>query len=312
MGSSIFSPWYWLLKLAATFFRGVTYLKRGTERYLRNLPPLAGIARERLQVPSRDKGRFIGVDLYRPADAPATAKLPVIVNWHGSGWLIPSWGEDREFVNQAVKALRCIVLDCNYRKGPEYPYPAAHDDADDVVEWVLSQSERFDIDKVALSGFSAGAAMALSTSNAFSGKIRALSALYPPIDMCKSEMPPKPTRQPRSGVYLAPRVVKLFNDCYVPDLEDRSDPRLVIAGLDTARFPDNIFIATGDIDLLHKNDKEYFEKLAATHKNKTVKFVSVPEEEHGWDKNPLVPESVEARDSVYRQMFDNISQAWGK
>lgn len=231
---------------------------------------------------------------------------------HGSGWLIPSWGEDREFVNQAVKALRCIVLDCNYRKGPEYPYPAAHDDADDVVGWVLSQSERFDLDKVALSGFSAGAAMALSTSNAYSGKISALSALYPPIDMCKSEMPPKPTRQPRSGVYLAPRVVKLFNDCYVPDLEARSDPRLVIAGLDTARFPDNIFIATGDIDLLHKNDKEYFEKLAATHKNKTVKFVSVPEEEHGWDKNPLVPESVEARDSVYRQMFDNISQAWAK
>ena len=81
MSFSIFSPWYGLLKLAATFIRSMTYLKRGTERYLRNLPPLEGVARERLQVPSRDQGRFIGVDLYRPTGVAATAKLPVLVNW---------------------------------------------------------------------------------------------------------------------------------------------------------------------------------------------------------------------------------------
>lgn len=310
MGHSIISPRYWLLKLAATLLRSLVYLRRGTQGYLRNLPLPAGIVRERLQVPSRDKGRFIGVDLYRPANANSN-KLPVVVNWHGSGYVLPSWGEDYEYLHQAVKSLGCIVLDSDYRKGPEYAYPSAHDDAEDVVGWVLSQSQRFDVSKVALSGFSAGAALALSTSNVYGpGKISAVSCLYPPINVAPTPPERPEPYEPRSGVHLSPAVVGLFNSSYVPILSTRAEPRFRIRGLDTSRFPNHIFTATGDVDLLHDTAKSYFEELTQAEKSKKITFLSVPREEHAWDKKPLVPESVKARDDAYRQMFENIKAAW--
>lgn len=313
MGHSIISPWYWLLKLAATLLRGSVYLRRGTQRYLRNRPLPSSIVRETLQVPSRDKGRFIGVDLYRPAGGPASSQLPVVVNWHGSGYVIPSWGEDREYVIQAVKALGCIVLDCDYRKGPEYAYPSGHDDAEDVVKWVLSQSERFDVSKVALSGFSAGAGLALSTGNTFGpDKIGAVSCLYPPVDVAPSP-PPRPVPyQPRSGLYLTPTIVALFNNSYVPVLSTRQEPRFRIRGLDTTRFPNRLYIACGDVDLLHDTAKKYFDELKQTQKDKNITFISVEREEHAWDKMPVTPESVKARDDVYRGMFDNIRASWSR
>lgn len=311
MGHSIISPWYWFLKLTATLFRSLVYLKRGTQRYLRSRPLPEGVVRETLQIPSRDKGRFIGVDLYRPADAAASAKLPVVVNWHGSGYVIPSWGEDREFIVQAVKALGCNVLDCDYRKGPEYPFPSGHDDAQDAVDWVLKQSQRFDIDKLALSGFSAGAGLALSTGNIFGpSKIRAISCLYPPVDV-SLDPPEQPVPyDPRSGIHLSPRAVNLFNNSYLPAPTDRTQPRFRIRGLETSRFPNHIFAAGGELDVLHDIAKEYFAEVARLEKDKKIIFVSVEREEHAWDKNPLVPESIESRDDVYRQMFDNIKQAF--
>ncbi|TKY90864.1 hypothetical protein EX895_000862 [Sporisorium graminicola] len=307
MSFSILSPWYWLLKLTATLARTLVYMKRGTQHYLRNRPLPDGIVRETLQVPSRDKGRFIGVDLYRPTGATAASKLPVIVNWHGSGYVLPSWGEDREYVVRAVQALGCIVLDADYRKAPEYPYPSGHDDAEDVVGWVLSQSQRFDVSRVALSGFSAGAALALYTGNFYGPeKIRAISALYPPVSVAPPPNPKPVPYEPRSGLYLSPGLVKLFNDCYVPILSTRQEPKFRIRGLDTSRYPNRIFIACGDVDLLYPSGKKYFEELAQTEKDKSVTFVSVEKEEHAWDKMPLVPESVKARDDVYRQMLDSI------
>lgn len=311
MAHSIISPWYWLLKFAATVLRSLVYLRRGTQRYLRNRPLPAGITTERLQVPSRDAGRFIGVDLYRPADRPASAKLPVLVNWHGSGYVLPSWGEDREFVVQAVKALGCVVLDSDYRKGPENVFPSAHNDADDVVQWVLSQSHRFDVNSVALSGFSAGAALALSTGNHLGpNKIRAISALYPPVNFQNVPSQSPVPHKPRSGVHLSPAIISLFNNSYVPDLSTRAEPRFKIGGLDPSRFPNHVFIATGDVDVLFPTARKYFEELGRTQKDKQITFVTVENEEHAWDKNPLVPESVKARNDTYRQMFDNIRQAW--
>ncbi|CBQ68051.1 related to triacylglycerol lipase [Sporisorium reilianum SRZ2] len=311
MAFSILSPWYWYLKFIATVVRTGVYLKRGTQHYLRNRPLPAGIVRDTLQVPSRDKGRMIGVDLYRPAGAGASAKLPVVINWHGSGFVIPSWGEDREYIVQAVKALGCIVLDCDYRKGPEHTYPSGHDDAEDVVGWVLSQTQRFDVSKVALSGFSAGAGMALYTGNFYGAdKIRAISALYPPVSVAPPPNPKPVPYEPRSGIYLAPGMVRLFNDSYLPIVSTRQEPRFRIRGLETSRFPNHIFIACGDVDLLHKDAKDYFAELKQTEKTKSITFVSVEREEHGWDKMPVVPESVKARDDAYRQMFDNIRAAF--
>jgi acetyl esterase/lipase len=83
-------------------------------------------------VPSRQPGRSIKIHIYTPKDAPKGEKLPVHLNLHGSGFVIPSLGSDREFCGEMAKRLECVVIDCDYRKAPEHPAPAQMQDAEDV------------------------------------------------------------------------------------------------------------------------------------------------------------------------------------
>lgn len=312
MYHNIWTPKYWKLKLSAVLLRTFVYLRRGTQRYLRGKPLQPEVTRETIYVPSRDKGRKIGVDLYRPANVDASVKLPVIVSWHGSGFLIPSWGEDREWAVQAIKALGCCVLDCDYRKAPEHPYPSAPDDADDVVGWVLSQTSRFDTTKVSLSGFSAGGALALASSNHYgSDNIKSVTVLYPPIDFDKdsSKELPDPLPKFHSGLIMPVKMVDLFNRCYIVDWDKPRPARMTIGSLDLNRFPKHMFIATGDVDTLYNGARNFADKMNK-HGHKDFTFVSVKEEAHAWDKNPLGPESVRSRDDAYRQAFECVKRSW--
>jgi acetyl esterase/lipase len=45
------------------------------------------------------------------------------------------------------------VLDADYRKGPEHVFPAAVNDAEDALRWVIGNPQRFDQDRILLGGF---------------------------------------------------------------------------------------------------------------------------------------------------------------
>ena len=46
--------------------------------------------------------------------------------------VLPLHGTDSVFCAEAAAKLDAIVLDCDYRKAPEYPFPAPCEDAQDV------------------------------------------------------------------------------------------------------------------------------------------------------------------------------------
>ena|ERR1700761_5027410 len=72
-----------------------------------------------------------------------------------SGFIFPSLGTDTEFCALLASRVGCIVLDCDYRKAPEYPFPAAYEDAQDIVTHVASHSSSFDAGRLTMGGFSA-------------------------------------------------------------------------------------------------------------------------------------------------------------
>ncbi|WP_454629927.1 alpha/beta hydrolase [Bradyrhizobium cenepequi] len=92
----------------------------------------------------------------RPAAARRNA---VIVYLHGGGFRVGSPASHREIIARLAEEAGIQVLAVDYRLAPEYPLPAALEDAIAVIEWL--EKSGFPADRIALAGDSAGAALAL-------------------------------------------------------------------------------------------------------------------------------------------------------
>ena len=67
---------------------------------------------------------------------------------------------DYEFCEAVSDRTRAVVVSAQYRYAPQHIYPAAHEDAEDVVDWVLANAKGLwnaDPSNLTVSGSSAGA-----------------------------------------------------------------------------------------------------------------------------------------------------------
>lgn len=101
--------------------------------------------------------------LYRPS---AETSLPVIVYYHGGGFVIATNDTYDASARALAKNAKAIVLAVEYRKAPENKFPAAHDDAFAAYKWTLTNAKSFGGDpaRVAVAGESAGGNLALNTA----------------------------------------------------------------------------------------------------------------------------------------------------
>ena len=96
------------------------------------------------------------LDLYRPKCA-AGQKLPVIVSIHGGGWVYGSKAI-YQFYCMSLAQRGFAVVNFTYRLAPEYKFPAALEDTNTVMQWIVDHEEVFGLDpqKVFAVGDSAG------------------------------------------------------------------------------------------------------------------------------------------------------------
>jgi acetyl esterase len=79
----------------------------------------------------------IPVRVYRPDEAPA----PVLVYFHGGGWVLGSLNTLHGVCTTLARLSGCVVCSVDYRLAPENRFPAALDDAWAVVTWVAEHAE---------------------------------------------------------------------------------------------------------------------------------------------------------------------------
>ncbi|KAH8195137.1 hypothetical protein TruAng_010689 [Truncatella angustata] len=132
---------YLRLKAIAILFRSLGFLSDPFRIRRQRQLVSPKVRQERVQIPSRDKGRFIAGDLYYPPGYTSSSPAPILIHWHGSGFVIQYLRLDALFCSRIAEEAGIVVLDADYRKAPEHPFPCAPQDAEDVLRWVGTQAK---------------------------------------------------------------------------------------------------------------------------------------------------------------------------
>ncbi|MDQ1360635.1 MAG: hypothetical protein QOJ44_1012 [Acidimicrobiaceae bacterium] len=148
---------------------------------------------------------------------------PLLVWFHGGGWVIGSAEQSLHTARDLAAGAGCVVVVPDYRLAPEHPFPAAFDDALAVTRAVVDEARQFggDPSRIAVGGDSAGGNLAAVAALWVPGLVHQLLA-YPVIDATMSH---PSYRRVERGYLLSASMMRWFVDCYVGDA-DPADPRI--------------------------------------------------------------------------------------
>ncbi|SFN08016.1 alpha/beta hydrolase [Variovorax sp. OV329] len=105
----------------------------------------------------------IPLRLYSPvARGEQKGLLPVLVYYHGGGWVIGDLDTHDTLCRQLANEAGCAVVSVGYRLAPEHVFPAAVDDCVAATRWIAREAEALGLDaaRMAVGGDSAGGNLA--------------------------------------------------------------------------------------------------------------------------------------------------------
>lgn len=220
-----------------------------------------GVATKDFVIPGPGGG--IKARLYGTQDE--SEPKPVVVYWHGGGWVIADLDSYDASPRALAKASDCIFVSCHYRQGPEDKFPAAHEDAWAAYQWVLDNAASFggDPERIALVGESAGGNLALNVAiRARDEGVQAPLAQILVYPVAGKDMENESYRENEFAKPLSKALIQWMVGHYLNDLDEASDPRINLVAADLAGLPDTTIIAA-EIDPLRSEGKLLAERMEA-------------------------------------------------
>lgn len=206
-------------------------------------------------------GGALPVRIYTPAGA---GPFPVIVYYHGGGWVIATNDTYDGSARALTNAVNAVLVSVEYRKAPEYKFPAAHDDAFAAYEWVIKNagSLKGDPSRIALAGESAGGNLAIATAmTARDGDMPVplhILAVYPiaGIDTTTDSYTQNAAAKP-----LSRPMMNWFFNMYAPTPKARQDPRINLLGANLKGLPP-VTIISAEMDPLRTEGEQLAVRLS--------------------------------------------------
>jgi acetyl esterase/lipase len=242
----------------------------------------------------------VPVRVYVPTTEPGPR--PVLVYFHGGGWVIGDLESHDATVRALAAASGLTVVAVDYRLAPEHPFPAAIDDCLAAVCWVAEPSTAAELDvdpaRMAVGGDSAGgnlAAVAAQQLRDTGPTLRFQVLVYPATEMHFTH---PSIEENADGYFLTKADMAWFRGHYCAG-EDWNDPRMspLLATDEAVRGVAPALVITAEFDPLRDEGEAYAAKLQAAGVDaKATRYDSVI---HGFfSMGDLVPEGKAAIDEA--------------
>ena len=236
--------------------------------------------------------------------------LPILVYFHGGGWVVCSIETHDAWCRHITNSIGCIVVSVGYRQAPEYPFPAAVGECVSAVQWAATHGTSFggDGSRLAVAGDSAGgnlaAAVALITRDQGGPRLAYQVLITPATAYYDLEQPAY--RDNAAGYGMDTADVIWLMDLYVPRASDRDDPRAFPYRAADHRGLAPAMVITAEYDSLRDDGDRY----AATLRDAGVSVDWAPY--RGMTHNfPLAYATLDQGEAAIRAMAAALRAAFG-
>jgi acetyl esterase len=206
------------------------------------------------------RGRRVLCRLHRPrTDAP----LPVLVWFHGGGWVWSSIDTHDRLAREYAAAADVAVINVDYALSPEAKFPQAVLECAAVVRAVAADGGAWGVDaaRLALGGDSAGGNLALATAlllrDTAGPAPRGLLAAYP---VAAPDFTTPSYREFDQGYGLTTAAMRGYWDLYLRDAADRHNPLAAPLLADHAGMPPTL-IQLAELDVLRCEGEHLAERM---------------------------------------------------
>lgn len=200
--------------------------------------------------------------IYTPA---GTAPFPVLVYFHGGGWVIGTIETHETTCTKLANASGAIVVSVDYRLAPEHRFPTAVEDCYAATRWVADHASSFggDPQRLAVAGDSAGgnlaAAVTLMARDQRGPQIVLQVLIYPVTDYYDPGTPSY--RENAQGYGLSRDDMIWFWHHYLHDEHERTHPYAApLRAPDLRRLPPAL-ILSAEYDPLRDEAELYAQRL---------------------------------------------------
>lgn len=197
---------------------------------------------------------------------------PLIVYFHGGGWVQGNLDTHDNSCRRLAKQNNAVVVSVDYRLAPEHPFPIPGEDCFTATIWAFEHARSMgaDPDKLIVAGDSAGgnmaAVVALMARDRKGPRIALQVLIYPTLDATLS-MPS--VHKLGKGYLLTEEMMHWYRDHYCGKEPDKKQPYLSpVFAADLTRLPPALII-TAEFDPL-KDDGEVYAKRLKEAGNEVV------------------------------------------
>jgi acetyl esterase len=243
--------------------------------------------------------------LYRASES---GVLPVLVFFHGGGWVVGNIETHDTVCRHLASRAECAVVSVDYRLASEHKFPAAAEDCLAATAWVADNAASLGVDagRLAVGGDSAGgnlaAVVSLLARDAVTPRISYQLLIYPATD---AAMRHASVARFAEGYVLTRSTMRWFYQQYLRNPDDAADWRVspLTAG-DLAGLPPALVLTAGYDPLCDEGDA-YAARLAAA--GVPVVHRRFPGQIHGFTTNGKI---IRAADTALDEAATALKQVW--
>lgn len=214
-------------------------------------------------------GDPIPLRIYWPHSHATAKPLPILVFFHGGGFALGEAATHEDICRALCLDAGVVVINVDYRRSPEHPFPAAPEDCYAVLDWAAQSAQSLGgrADRIAVAGDSAGGNLAAVVSQMARDRggpaIACQVLIYPSTDMSPDFDTPSRRTFGEAGYVLGAKDIDWIIGMYAATPADRMNPYVSpLRATSLANLPPALVITAG-YDPLRDEGRMYAEALTS-------------------------------------------------